>query len=70
LLQWDKRKTHGGLTMTTMRDNNKDPHLRHPMVEQLGQLWRNKTAWGDFMKRGCAAQKRWVQAGRLLQLDN
>jgi hypothetical protein len=29
-----------------------------------------KSPWGDFMKSGCAAQKRWVQAGRLLQLDN
>ena len=56
--------------MTTARDNNKEPHLRHPMVEQLSQLWRNKNAWGDFMKRGFAAQKGWVQAGRLLQLDN
>ena len=44
--------------MTTGRENNKDPHLRHPMVEQLSQLWRNKTAWGDFMKRGFAALKR------------
>jgi len=23
---------------------NKDPHDRHPMLEQLSQLWRNKTA--------------------------
>jgi len=29
-----------------------------------------KSPWGDFMKRGFAAQERWVQAGRLLQLDN
>ncbi|MFZ1956719.1 MAG: hypothetical protein WAU34_14610, partial [Desulfobacterales bacterium] len=48
---------HVDAVMTTTRDNHKDPHLRHPMVEQLSQLWRNKTAWGDFMKRGFAAPK-------------
>jgi peptide/nickel transport system permease protein/dipeptide transport system permease protein len=30
--------------MTTAREAKKDPHLRHPMLEQLSQLWRNKTA--------------------------
>ena len=33
-----------GEVMTSARKENRDPVLRHPMVEQLSQLWRNKTA--------------------------
>jgi len=43
-LQRDNRKIRVDLIMATARDNHKDPHLRHPMVEQMSQLWRNKTA--------------------------
>ena len=64
--QRDNRKIHVGLSLTTGRDNNKDPHLRHPTVEQLSQLWRTKTAWGDFMKRGVAVMK--TLLGNMVQL--
>ncbi len=30
--------------MTNALRENRDPVLRHPLAEQLGQLWRNKTA--------------------------
>jgi peptide/nickel transport system permease protein/dipeptide transport system permease protein len=38
-----------GELVTRARERNRDPVLRHPMVEQLGQLWRNKTAIAGLM---------------------